>query len=427
MKRFILESKNQEKSAYIWNTIAAMSNSFQTMVLLLVITRWGNAKDSSIFAIAYAVANLMLSIGKYGMRNYQVTDISNKYKFKTYLQSRIITGIFMIGLCVIYVGTGYLTGNYTWNKFWCMFLIGLVKFIEVMEDVYHGHLQQVGRLDIASKILGIRMLTYIFIFAVLYIITKNLLLTELICLIVMAIMAVGLNYMIVKAGYIHEEQDGYGGKKVLALLKECFPLAASTVMIMYIGNAPKYIIDSMVSDEVQTCFNIAFMPVFVITLLSNFIFNPIFNKLAIFWNEKDNENFKKIIERQMIIIVGLTISAIIFAYVIGYKILALIYGINLNDYKEILCILMFAGGILALLNLLNALLATIRHQTVLFLPFCVATVVLLSMGKQILRLSDLLGLTLFYSIILLNIFIVLIVALIYYVKKENKMNEEKRK
>jgi hypothetical protein len=42
---------------------------------------------------------------------------------------------------------------------------------------------------------------------------------------------------------------------------------------MYLGNAPKYIVDGLVSDAVQTRFNIVIMPAFVASLLCSFIFN----------------------------------------------------------------------------------------------------------------------------------------------------------
>ena len=102
MKGFICNSKNIDRDAYIWNTIAAMGNSFQTMLLMLVITRVGNMADASIFAIAYAIGNLMMSFGKYGMRNYQVTDVENNYNYYSYVYSRFITTFLMLMASCIY-------------------------------------------------------------------------------------------------------------------------------------------------------------------------------------------------------------------------------------------------------------------------------------------------------------------------------------
>ena len=55
------------------------------------------------------------------------------------------------------------------------------------------------------------------------------------------------------------------------------------VLNIFLGSAPKYIIDGIVSDEVQTCFNIAFMPALVVALLSGFVFSPILKKIGTLW------------------------------------------------------------------------------------------------------------------------------------------------
>ena len=45
--------------------------------------------DAGILTIAFAIANLLVNIGKFGMRGFQVTDVRNQYCFNTYLSSRI--------------------------------------------------------------------------------------------------------------------------------------------------------------------------------------------------------------------------------------------------------------------------------------------------------------------------------------------------
>ena len=86
-------------------------------------------------------------------------------------------------------------------------------------------------------------------------------------------------------------------EKIGAMLWECFPLFGSTFLIMYIGNAPKYAIDSVLSNQDQASFNYVFMPVFVISLLSNFIYQPVLNKLAVIWNQRETSRFWKLIAK----------------------------------------------------------------------------------------------------------------------------------
>ena len=74
IQKWLLGSKNQLKSAYFWNTGAAMLNAFQTVFILMLISRIDPVIDAGVFTIAFAIGNLMMTIGKYGIRQFQVSD-----------------------------------------------------------------------------------------------------------------------------------------------------------------------------------------------------------------------------------------------------------------------------------------------------------------------------------------------------------------
>ena len=93
----------KKSNAYIWNMAGGMLYAFQSVILLMVITRTVDLYSAGIFTIAYASANLFLTIGKYGMRNYQVTDVVPKFDFREYRNSRIATIAFMIAVSAVYV------------------------------------------------------------------------------------------------------------------------------------------------------------------------------------------------------------------------------------------------------------------------------------------------------------------------------------
>ena len=171
----LISTKSISKSSFFWSAFSATLNSFQTTVLLLFITRSGSIEDSSIFVIAYAVGNLLLTVGKFGVRNYQVTDQKKKYSDQEYIDSRKITVAFMIFATVVYIFYGIINNNYSVYKALCMLFICGFKMIDAYEDVYHGKLQQIGRLDIASKALSFRYVLFYVLFIITYLLFNNLL------------------------------------------------------------------------------------------------------------------------------------------------------------------------------------------------------------------------------------------------------------
>ena len=92
--RFLSKTSNVQRSAVIWNAVSACLTSFQTMLLLMVLTHFGTPEHSGYFVMAYTAANLFMHLGKFGMRQYQVTDAGNKYSFREYVASRV----FSVGL-----------------------------------------------------------------------------------------------------------------------------------------------------------------------------------------------------------------------------------------------------------------------------------------------------------------------------------------
>ncbi|MBQ3665589.1 MAG: hypothetical protein II919_05740 [Lachnospiraceae bacterium] len=420
LSNFILNSKNVSKSTFIWNMVAAMSNSFQSMLLMLIITRSGNVTEASYIAIGFSIANLMMTIGKFGMRNYQVTDIKEKSSFSEYLYSRNITVITMTVCSVIYLAYSIFGKNYSFVKAVVVALICVYKIIESYEDVFHSRLQQIGRLDIASKIWAIRNCIFILMFFGLYLATGNIVMTVGIDVAVSFLLFVTLN-VIPKEYY---EKSKVNTKNVVSLLKGCIPIFVAAFLLMYISNAPKYIIDSAITDEEQTIFNILFLTIYVVTLLSNFVFNPVINKLAVMRAAKENKNLIGNINRLLAMVIGIVVLGIAFAQLIGRKILGMIYDVSLEDYKKELILMLISGGFLAIINLLYMVIIMLRKQNIFLAVFSIASMILFVFGKNILKSYHLKGLCFFYGGILSAIVIVLYIVSIYYINQGKEISND---
>lgn len=418
---FILNDKNQEKNSYIWNMIAALSNSLQSMLLMLVITRHGNVEEASYVAIGFAYANLMMTIGKFGMRNFQVTDINEKYSFNCYKNSRYLTIIFMIISCIGYLFINIIFNEYSIYKNIIVILFCIYKIIEAIEDVYHGRLQQFGRLDIASKIWSVRNIIFILEFTILYVIFKNLMVVLIISIIATFIVSIFLNSIPKKIIYITNKKTEKENVKDLIII--CFPIAVATFLLMYISNAPKYIIDSVVTDKEQTCFNILFMSIYVVTLLSNFIYNPVINKLAVLWEKNKAKELLKIIYTMIFIVAGIILIGVIFAEIIGRKMLGYIYNVSLENYRAELILMLISGGLISIMNLLYMIVILLRKQKIFYILFSVATLILICFGKITLNKFKLLGMCWLYIFVLLTVNIILFICTIYSINKKMKSGD----
>lgn len=414
MKNYLLHSNDIKKSSFIWNMTGSMLVAFQSVILLMIITRTVGLIDAGIFTIAYANANLFLNIGKYGMRNFQVSDVRHQFSFSEYHTSRCITTLAMLIASVVYVLWSAFANEYSFEKTAIIIWMCIFKLPDAIEDVYYGDYQKKGRLDVGGKALALRLLLTLVLFSICLVLFKNLLWSLIIATIVTFLIMVYFIRITRKNFYEEPYKDN---RNIFILLKQCFPLAMGAFLSFYIGNAPKYAIDSMLSDEIQACYGFIAMPVFVIGLLNGFIFNPILYKISELWNKNKIKEFLSRVAVQVVIIVLITLICIIGAYIIGIPVLSLLYNTDLSSYKIELILLLLGGGFLGLTGLLSTVITIIRCQTGLLYGYGLVALLAFVFSNPIVSKFQMRGAALLYVFLMLLLSVCFSAVFIYGVLK----------
>jgi len=421
VNKFLFKSNNIQRDTYVWNTICNMLLAFQSVIILMVLTRVIGLKDAGIFTIANANANLFIIVGKYGMRNYQVSDTKNKYTFGSFLVSRVFTSVLMIIISVVYVLIAAAHNNYTKDKVAVIIIMCVIKVPDAIEDVFWGEYQKRGRLDVASKAMTYRLAIFIITVIAGILITNDLIESLIISFaITVAVMSVNL---ICTIGLFKDNLSSQtpDTKDSIRILVECFPLFAGTFLNYYITNAPKYAIDSVMNDEVQACFGFIAMPVFVTSLVSTFLYNPILYKLSCDWNEGHPKAFMKKSMKQVVYIIGITLVSIIGAYILGIPVLSLIYGVDLTDYKSELLIMLAGGGFLALSTWINIVVTIMRRQKYLLIGNVITSGIALIFSEWVVEKYGVMGATVLYTMLMLVLTLCYVVVfLLGYLKSVQK-------
>ncbi|MEG2821309.1 MAG: lipopolysaccharide biosynthesis protein [Lachnospiraceae bacterium] len=427
IKGFLREDSNIERDSFIWNMTGSMLMAFQSVIMLMILTRTLGLKEAGIFTIAYANANLFLTIGKYGMRNFQVSDVTHQYSFSDYRISRILTSVAMIlvsVVCVLYIG---IKNDYTQEKSMVILFMCVFKLIDVIEDVYHGLYQQKGRLDIAGRALTLRLGITIIVFGIGLVVIRDLLTVLIISTIfttILFVLITAWSYEGFRENVTEENHKNKDNRKnrtrVISLLRTCFPLFVGSFLSFYIGNAPKYAIDSILNDELQACYGFIAMPVFVIGLLNTFIFNPMIFRMSLMWIEHKKKEFAKQIGVQISIIIGITLACVIGAYLIGVPVLSVLYNADLSNYKMELLILLVGGGFLALSGLLATLITIIRFQKSLIWGYVLVALLAYFLSPILVERYSMMGAAVLYLVLMGILCAIFTLLLGYGFTKESK-------
>lgn len=420
--RQLQKTNNIERSTYIWNAVSATMLAMQSPIILAVMTRTNGAVDAGIFSIAIAIANLMMYVGQYGLRRFQASDVNEEFSFEEYHGMRVITCAILIAATIGYCMFARSFKAYSAHKAAAIFLVCMIKMIQAYSDVYHGNMQQKGRFDVAAKATAIRYIAEIVIFCAMLLATHNLLLSAAVCVACSIVLMILLS---VNAGshYCNSIVPAFHPGAIKGLFIEGFPLFVSMFLNTYVGNAPKYAIDSYLTDDVQAVFGYLFMPAFVVQIVAQFIFNPVITSYAHLWThhtEKSYREFEKRIYKMCIIVLGLTVLGLIVAATIGIPVLSAVFGTDLSEYRHELCIIMLGGGMLAYATYFSTVIAIIRVQKSLIVCYGVVSLLSLLLSGVFVKPFGI------YGACWLYVLLMGLLAISLYMAMKIKLEQEKR-
>lgn len=406
-----------KKSEIIWNTLGSFVESLLSAILLMFCTRLNGTEIAGMFSISFATATILNSIGDFGIRIYQVTDTNRKYKFEDYLLARIVVVISMVIIGIIFVNFS----GYTLEKLWiCISLIAF-KVIDNLSETYQGEFQLRDRLDLGGKSMVIRVSSSLVMFFIADMITKNVIIS---CI---ALVATNLILFLIWdvriLSKLQKIEIKFNKLHIKEILAECFPLAISTCLSLYIINATKYAIDNFGDYTMQTYFNVIYMPTFVINLVSAFVIKPFLKPFGDLWNNREYFKFIKSIICIILILAVATVCIDIACALFGVPLLSFIYGIAIAPFKMEMILLVVSGFFYASSTVILYALSTIRKQKLTTVAYIITAIIALIVSNICVSKWQMKGAILSNMVTTITLFILLTTFFVYEINKEkNRKN-----
>ena len=397
--------------------LSGILNAGFSIIIVIISRRILSLEETGILTLAFAVAKLLLNIGKWGMRNYQVSDSSDIH-FSEWYFSRVITVTLMTICTSIYIIYNIIFNYYSIEKLTTIFLVTLFYAVECIEDIYTGYYQKQGRLDISSICQVVRLLACLICFSISLIITRNLIITLTLTLCIEIVFFYFIKKII---KYFVSKKEFIRPAVIKRLIKDCFPLFLQSFLLIYISNAAKYKVDSVFGSEVQAYFSFLSMPIYAISLFSNIIFQPSFTKLSLLYQKREFSTFSKMMEKQALSIFVMSIICTVVAYFIGIPFLSLIFSApKLYSYKKAFLILILGGIGLATVTIMTAVLTLFRLQKTILILHILTTIGIITTIDCITNSYGLIGITLNISIWIFLLAFALIIFYFIHINNEKR-------
>ncbi len=382
-----------QKKDYIWNSIGSFLQSAISPILLIVITRLNGVGDSGLFSFAMSLSVVFWAISLWGGRTYQVSDVKKEFSSGDYIVVRfissLIVAVFSISFCIL--------SGYDLIKTELIMVLVSFKILESIADSIYGVLQIHNKLYIVGISLTMKSVFGFMIFAIVDILTKNIVYGALSIFIVNIAVVIFYDIPLMK----HVESVGLTKKNIMQagkIMKKTAEVFVVVFLTMFSLNIPRYFLDKYHYDQIGY-FGIMAMPITLLTLFISFVLQPNVVNLSELLKKKKIKEFTKIVSKIDFITVTLGILFVISSYLIGVWVLNTVFGIDINNFRIDLTIMVIGAVANAFVSIYVNLLIILRRFKGQFYTLLVTNILAVILSIYLIDRLAMLGSVLVFMII----------------------------
>ena len=364
----MIQSSNIKKD-YFWNSLGTSANSFISLLLSIAVTRINGIETQGIFTLCFSFAILFFTIGLYGGRIYQVSDVIGEFENRTYIYLKFITSAMMLVTAVVFA----LLSGYDEMRFSLLLSLVVYKILDAIADPLYGVMQRYGRLYLAGISMTLKAVIGFVAFLVINIGTHNVFWASL------ALLGANLIFIaIFDIPHVNKLEKITGLfsnnlKPSLILLRAAVYIFAFSLLASLLINVPRYFMDTYHTEELLGFFNIVIMPASIMNLFVTFIIQPKLVPLSERFASLEYESFNKTVSKLLILSFGFGIVAIAAAWFLGIPVLSFIYDVDLSPFRISLTIAVVAGTFYTVTMIYSNVLSIMRRFKIQLFNYLVST------------------------------------------------------
>lgn len=366
---------------YLLNTVGSVAWGALFPLLTVVATQLSGAERAGHFTMAFTTATLLLYVGNYGVKTFQVSDLEETESFSSYRAHRFITCFIMLAL-----GFAYCAIRRYDREMW-LISAGAYGFraIDALADTYEARLQQQDKLYLAGVSQAVRSVLGVTFFSLLLLITKSLVVAS----IGMAVAALA-SFVLLTAPLTRLETPRprpAATIEIKELFVECFPSFLALFLFALIESIPKYAMEGVLPYESQVYFSAIYFPAQAMLMMVGFVYRPQLVRLATIWTDPHKRlRFDLIVGAMLAVCGAVTLAGLAFARWVAVPLGTLLYGTSFEPFRNAQYLMIIAGGLSAAIDFLYQIITVLRQQALATRIYLVATVLVIAMSVILVRL-----------------------------------------
>lgn len=362
-----------KKKQFIWNMLGSGIYSLATVIFVMLAKRLVGEEAGAKFYMAFTTGQMLLTIGYFEIRPFQVTDVKQQYKAKEYFGFRVISSAAMLA-CAVVVGIVYVVnGKADAAGFMLIITMCILKMFDGVADVFEGEFQRNDRIDISGMSMAFRTIAIMAVFSIIAWVTRNIYAASAVAA-VTGLAGAAVVAVVWSRGF-EPLSVSFDREKMKSLFRSTILLFIGSAMCMWLWNGTKYVVEWTLTDRDTLAYGIVFMPTMVINLGSSFVFKPMLTTLARHYEQGEYKAFAKLVAVLVATAVGITVVTLGAGAWLGIPVLSWLYDIELAPYKSVMLVLIAAGGFNAVSILFYYALTVMRLQKEIFAGYTITFIV----------------------------------------------------
>ena len=356
----------------MWNTVGSVYYAFcQWVMTVVIIYMTDDYWQVGVFGLAMTVTNSFTSIGSFGMRSFQISDIKKVYTNENYILSRRITCLVAYLACVVYS----IAIKSSPKEVICILIYMIIRMVDSTEDVYQGVLQVNWRFDVIGKSFIARGTLQLIAFVGVFLLTQELYITFIVmALCDFAVLEFYDKRMTRKIADLGKIGFTLKNKKVWRLLKACSKLVVYYFMSASLATVVRVSIKDICGVEDLGVYSTIASPTIIIQLTASVIYSPFLPGIAKTYQDGNKKKFVGYLKKIFLVIIAGFIVLTAGGHFLGHWALELLYNSKIARHDDLLLPLIWCTFLYASVWFFAGILIAIRESTQLIVGVIIAFV-----------------------------------------------------
>lgn len=358
-------------------------------IVIVVIARIGNPGQVGDYALSLAISGpIFLGVGL-NLRIVQSTDASREWTPAEFMRLRMLLNVAALAVTML---VGALIGSDRWF-FVTLMAMGLAKATEGASQVSYGYFQRRGRMDLVASSLGLRAVSGLTLFTVIFAVSGTVWLG--ILGLFVAWTAVGTSDRrhvngLLMTDLVRMQDAEVSWSRLLSLARLGVPVGVDAAISSLATNVPRYGISAALGQGALGLYTpIAYLGQ-LMSLVTGAVGSAVLPRLSDHHQAGAVRPFLRLVSLMIVLSVALSVTAVTGAYVLGEWVVSVLFG---DEYvnQALLIAVMVAFSLVTLQQSLGRALNATQSYTTYLAVDLVTTCVVAAAGLYLIEAHGLPG------------------------------------